>query len=427
MKRFFYKKERGIANIFLLLGMLVVAVSLPVATKLVQQNQENRSQAALVEDAGVAGTIKCRIGTSSYNPGFKFCSSANGGEIRTCGSNGQWTSSRCPNGCTVGKTYCNPVCTANTYKCDGRNLMICKSDGSGWNLSKECGIDQTCNATTKTCNAKVVVCTGWSTGAWGNCINGTQTRTVTATPVGCTSGTPANKPAISQSCTTPPTCSSTNCGACNQAQCGIAGCRWAGGACMPAAQTPVVTTCKDGTGKTYNVGIKSCGIYNDTKNNLYTCLSNGSWSNPQTCPNGCENGACKAAPKPAQCGSYNNTNVTIYPNGTEACISGSITWVDQVASDNTYNWKCVGVGSGNEVTCSANKIINGVCGLKNNSCVGGRLTDLTDTDTEYAWRCVGVNGGSSLDCKLQRLSAAAVTGLVSFKFQAELQRVQLET
>ena len=76
MKRFFYKKERGIANIFLLLGMLVVAVSLPVATKLVQQNQENRSQAALVEDAGVAGTIKCRIGTSSYNPGFKFCSSA---------------------------------------------------------------------------------------------------------------------------------------------------------------------------------------------------------------------------------------------------------------------------------------------------------------------------------------------------------------
>lgn len=49
MKKFFCKQERGIASIFVLLGMLVIAVSLPVATKLVQQNQENRSQAAREE------------------------------------------------------------------------------------------------------------------------------------------------------------------------------------------------------------------------------------------------------------------------------------------------------------------------------------------------------------------------------------------
>lgn len=55
-----------------------------------------------------------------------------------------------------------------------------------------------------------IACTGWETGAWGAwgpCVNGqqTRTRTVTATPAGCT-GTPPNKPAESetQACTTPP-------------------------------------------------------------------------------------------------------------------------------------------------------------------------------------------------------------------------------
>lgn len=56
-----------------------------------------------------------------------------------------------------------------------------------------------------------VACTGWTTGAWSAwsaCVNGQQsrTRTVTATPAGCT-GTPPNKPAEveTQACTvTPP-------------------------------------------------------------------------------------------------------------------------------------------------------------------------------------------------------------------------------
>lgn len=39
-------EQKGFAQIFLLAGMLLIAVSLPIATKLVQQNQENRSNAA---------------------------------------------------------------------------------------------------------------------------------------------------------------------------------------------------------------------------------------------------------------------------------------------------------------------------------------------------------------------------------------------
>lgn len=49
----------------------------------------------------------------------------------------------------------------------------------------------------------VTTCTGWNAGTWGPCTNGTQTRTVTATPSGCT-GNPPNKPAESQACSVAP-------------------------------------------------------------------------------------------------------------------------------------------------------------------------------------------------------------------------------
>lgn len=42
---FTYTKQRGKIQIFLLLGMLIMAVSLPIATRLAQKNQENRSSA----------------------------------------------------------------------------------------------------------------------------------------------------------------------------------------------------------------------------------------------------------------------------------------------------------------------------------------------------------------------------------------------
>ncbi|NCC88449.1 MAG: hypothetical protein EOM05_11415, partial [Clostridia bacterium] len=46
MVNFNLKNRNGVVSLFLLFGMALVAVSLPIATKLVQQNQENRSSAA---------------------------------------------------------------------------------------------------------------------------------------------------------------------------------------------------------------------------------------------------------------------------------------------------------------------------------------------------------------------------------------------
>jgi mono/diheme cytochrome c family protein len=45
-------------------------------------------------------------------------------------------------------------------------------------------------------------CTSWATGTWSACVNGTQTRTVTPAPTGCTGTPPGTQPPASQSCGT---------------------------------------------------------------------------------------------------------------------------------------------------------------------------------------------------------------------------------
>lgn len=303
MKKFICRREKGIASIFMLLGMLVVAVSLPVATKLVQQNQENRSKAALVEDAVV---VKPTIVRQIVTPTVRSAP-----VVR-------------PTGTLEGDSKVVPtvrlkVCAAGAYRCDGNNLMVCRSDGSGWSLSRRCDVDQTCNAVAKTCETRLVkvdgkcsatlntcllgtfrdevdttydfrwkcvgknggisvVCmaarptiaptaaptTGSVTvptcnyvyGVWGNCINGTQTRTETKTPSVCTGGTRQN---TSRSCA--------------------------------AVEPTPILTCVYGS-KTYALGKSMCqGIV------PAECLSGGTWRMFSPCAYGCTGeGVCKPDP-----------------------------------------------------------------------------------------------------------------------------------
>jgi hypothetical protein len=44
------------------------------------------------------------------------------------------------------------VCVPNEYKCESNNLMVCKSDGSAWQVNKKCTTDQKCNVDKKTCD-----------------------------------------------------------------------------------------------------------------------------------------------------------------------------------------------------------------------------------------------------------------------------------
>jgi hypothetical protein len=105
------KKMRGLAQIPLILGLLIMAVAVPVATKLVQQNQETRRQAAETN-------ITCQVAGSLCND-LDCCSGltcvTEGVGVRVCRTS----------------TSCKPAgttCYANSECCSDR----CVNDGSGF-------------------------------------------------------------------------------------------------------------------------------------------------------------------------------------------------------------------------------------------------------------------------------------------------------
>ena len=96
-------KNSGFANLFILIGMLIVAAGLPIATSLVQRNQENRSSAASnCYCAGINATI-----TAQYPCGL---------------AGGTWT---CP--------------TAKCSGGDGKNKCISRGE-TGWVYSCVSGV-----------------------------------------------------------------------------------------------------------------------------------------------------------------------------------------------------------------------------------------------------------------------------------------------
>ena len=145
-----FNRQRGVAQLVVVAVMAFLALGLPVVTKLVQQNQENRSQAASV----------CKCNNSAY------------GDAYSCSKNGyRWT-------CSETVTTSAKVCTPNTgKKCNDGKLYTCNSTGSGWKTPTNCAtgacksttacstvnsIGQKCASTYKNCTAAGVAwyCSG---------------------------------------------------------------------------------------------------------------------------------------------------------------------------------------------------------------------------------------------------------------------------
>ena len=297
------KKQRGIASVLVIIGMFLTVFALPVATKLVQQNQENRSSAA--------GGTTC----SSFpkDIGNKTC---NGSYVKTCqttnGSTVQWvqSSSPCEHGCSGGTCKSAPTCT-------------------------------------------------WSTGNWSACTNGTQTRSVTKTPSGCT-GTPANKPSASQGCTI--TCTGYTYGewsACNSSgrrTRSVTGTTPSGCNTSPTSSPyasepctyvpPAPTKCTINT-SSFDIGFVFC---NSAYNQVWTCKSDGTWGKSdclqgEICPSG--KTACVAKPNPinGKC----ITSLTAAPTSS-SCVSG--TFKDQPDYSGHWVWDCEGVNGGTTAHCN---------------------------------------------------------------------------
>ncbi len=162
-------KQKGIASMAVMIVMLVMAVALPVTTKLVQQTQENRSKAA---------------------------------------------SMPMPTSCSTTADNGNRICVGN-------ELKICRpalapATGMTWGVSKTCSQYYGCNSTILDCNQCVP-------GVTKKCVPGNKISTCSAsgifdgTAVSCPSGEECINDACTKTSTSTPTCAS-NGGTCTDLQ-----------------------------------------------------------------------------------------------------------------------------------------------------------------------------------------------------------------
>ena len=109
------------------------------------------------------------------------------------------------------------------------------------------------------------------------------------------------------------------------------------------------------------------------------------------------------------CGASNNQNFSAAPTtnlcnpGTASAISGTGPWT----------WTCTGINGGNtSPICTANKIINGVCGATHYLCTAGTSVANVPGATSYTWTCNGINGGSDdTTCSEAKLFSATINVL----------------
>ena len=116
--------------------------------------------------------------------------------------------------------------------------------------------------------------------------------------------------------------------------------------------------------------------------------------------------SCSVSKIIGQCGSGQNTTVPAQPSGTAACSAG--TFSDTADTNTMWKWKCLGTGSVNDASCTANKIV-GQCGSAQNadvsaqpsgtaSCSAGTFSDTADTATLWQWKCLGTGSVNDASC-----------------------------
>ncbi len=192
-------KRKGLAQIPLILGLLVMAVAIPVATKLVQENQDSRNQAA-----GCAG-INQGCSTRPCCAGLTCADESSGFSYPRCIGAGS-----CPQG---------------HRKCEGNNQYYCNA--GNWVLEKACGSlgcdgdgcrVPACSGTETKCNDsgnQVLQC---NNGVWkllSNCSYGCSNGACknpppTATPTKKPTATPAPCAKSGQACSTRSCCNATD-------------------------------------------------------------------------------------------------------------------------------------------------------------------------------------------------------------------------
>ncbi len=126
----------------------------------------------------------------------------------------------------------------------------------------------------------------------------------------------------------------------------------------------------------------------------WTCAGSNSGTTASCSANLAVNGVC---------GSSNGANVYSVPT-SNFCLAGS---ASLVSGSGPWSWFCNGSYGGTNASCSANLVVNGVCGSSSganlyaapysNFCSAGNASSLSGSGP-WSWSCNGSNGGSSASC-----------------------------
>ena len=387
-------KRKGLAQIPLMIGLLIMAVAVPVATKLVQESQDTRNQAAN-PCGGLGAGCSTSLGgcCSGYVCTYGFCTKA---PVPTCRSLG--------NPCDINNPCCSP------YTCSGSYGGTCKSSVTATNTPKPTSTPTkkpTATPVPGACNSGNV----GNCGTAGGCSSG---KKCTYNPGGM--GVPSSYSCVtSSSCNDPYSCNGPNgvSGLCRspclsseldtgQSNCAYPGMRCcipkptatptvincgAGGSC--SVQQKDFTKCKDGFGyKCNGTCWQKTGV----------CLTPPATSTPTTPPSG----ACSTYPMPNGCNCSNGSG----------CSSGYCSEAGKCENPPSPSNKCPGAeacpnpsnknllqnctppdsdGTPNDTLCNEAGMIR-PCGGKNYCCPtagGAWTTDMTKCPAGNCTQCPG--------------------------------------
>ncbi len=381
---FRWRTRRGLVQLPILLGLLVMAIAIPVATKLVQENQDSRGSAA---SCGASGTIsqcgskggcatgyRCLPKGCSYDPacggfvptntpkpnqctnGYTRC---NGIQLQKC-QNGNWIMvENCAYGCSNGACKAAPTATrtptntpkptatstpkaTNTPKptitstptgCHSGVIGKCGSQGNcatGYRCiygagKFQCSYDPACGGFVPTNTPKPNQCTNGYTRCNGiqlqKCQNGNWIM-VENCAYGCSNGTCQPAPTVTR---TPPTNTPTP-------SCLKENSMYQEGKCCPGlikVNTPYGAIC--GKQGSCQPGQSKCS---DDKRFVLTCDTSGYFQQDKACDGGCENGKCKTVCTPGQRRCFNSATL-------EVCSDNGSAWVKQSCSYGCADNRCL--------------------------------------------------------------------------------------
>jgi len=357
---------------------------------------------------GYGSDTQCASG-SSNNTAFPAqgssvywaCSGSNGGSSVACSASR--SSAPTPvNGVCGSSNGANLSSAPTTNLCSSGTATIVLGTGPWtWSCSGSNG------GSTASCSANLII-----NGSCGSANGKTYAYNVTGygSDTQCSVGSSSNTAFPSQGGSTSWTCSGSNGG--STASCS---------ASRSNAPTPVNGTC----GSSNGANLSSAPTTNLCSVGSASAVSGtGPWSWTCSGSNGGSTASCSAnLIINGSCGSSNGANLSSAPT-TNLCSVGS---ASAVSGTGPWSWTCSGQNTGTTASCSANLIINGLCGSANGKTYAYNVTGYgsdtqcsvgSSSNTAFpaqggstSWTCSGSNGGTTANCSASRNTQVLVNGV----------------